>query len=336
MRRSRTKTAFIGVVALAVIVIATALAVGGSGSTPHLPSGQMVRQGVPALKSPAHGIATGSGTVTAGVPTVAAPRSATAGGTGPSGSVGAPSLAEDASLGNATSAVTATRIVKTGNLNLRVTKGAVQATMGKLSQLASSKGGYVAHSTTDANSQSPSGQIELRVPVAQFASTVAAAQALGHVESLTTSANDVTGKYVDLRARKHALESTRSTYLTILSRATTIGATLSVQQRIDDVQQQIDELHGELKLLASQSSFSTLDVNVDQPSIVPATKTHHDRHGLSKAWHTSISRFNRGIDAIVSALGPLLLAGLLIGAAVLIARIGLKGARRHRSSDAAS
>jgi hypothetical protein len=252
--------------------------------------------------------------------------------TGAAASVGAPAGADVASADAV--GVTATRIVKTGSLDLRVTKGAVQSTMTKLSELASSKGGYVARSTADSNANHPSGQIELRVPVGQFAATVAAAEALGHVETLTTSAQDVTGRYVDLSARKRALERTRATYLSILSRATTIGATLAVQQRIEDVQQQIDELHGELKLLASQSAFSTLDVAVDQPAIVLTARTSHSRHGLGAAWHRSISRFNRGIDAIVGALGPLLLAVLLIGIAVLVVRVGRREVRRHRSSDA--
>ena len=45
---------------------------------------------------------------------------------------------------------------------------------------------------------------------------IAAARSSGKSVSLTTSADDVTGKYVDLTARLHALERTRSTYLTIL------------------------------------------------------------------------------------------------------------------------
>jgi hypothetical protein len=238
--------------------------------------------------------------------------------------------------GNSASGAAATRIVKTGDLQLRVAKGSVQATMGRLSRLATTHGGYVAQSNTDTNPTNPNGDISLRVPVSQFAATVELAQTYGHVESLSTEAKDVTGKYVDLNARMHALQRTRTTYLSILSRATTIGATLSVQQRIDDVQQQIDELHGEIKLLASQSSFSTLDVHVDQPTTIAVTKAHHKRHGLAKAWHTSIHRFTRGIDAIVAAVGPLLLALLLIAIAYVAIRLGSRGIRRNRSSGAAS
>ena len=131
---------------------------------------------------------------------------------------------------------------------------------------------------------------------------------------------------VDLGARVTALEQTRATYLTILGRATTIGATLEVQQRVDAVQQQIEELQGELKVLQDQSSDGTLTVNVTQhgaPVVV-----HHPRGGLGAAWHTSVAGFNRGFDAIVSGLGPLLLAVLLLGVLAAIAALGYRGVRR--------
>lgn len=355
MQHSRIKVRLIGGLAVVVAVIAVAFALGGSGSSQPSTSGTAVGKisnGV-VETSPTHPPSVSGAGTTAAIPAPGAPAgagefgaagsgtgqgaTASAGGAASSGvPAQAPGRAINAADVTTATGVAATRIVKTGSLDLRVAKGAVQSTVGKLTALATAKGGYVSSSTTDTNSSNPSGQVELRVPVAQFADTVAAAEAFGHVELLTTSAHDVTGKYVDLNARKQALQRTRSTYLTILSRATTIGATLSVQQRIDDIQQQIDELKGEIKLLGSQSSYSTLDVNVDQPAIFLGTKVHHERHGLGKAWHTSISRFNRGIDAIVSGLGPLLLAVLLIGLAAGIARLGLRGARRHGSSDAAS
>jgi hypothetical protein len=351
MQRSRIRTATIGGLAVVVAVIATAIALGGSPAPSPLTSKTLLGKlpatvgAVPSVATPhSHGAA---GTAPSLAPEITGTNSAGGAGSaqspetgsttasgGSTAALAAPQRAIDSAAGDSGSSVTATRIVKTGNLDLRVAKGAVASTVSKLSALASAKGGYVARSTTNTGSADPSGAVELRVPVGQFGSAVGAAEALGTVESLTTSAHDVTGKYVDLRARENALQRTRATYLTILSRATTIGATLSVQQRIDDVQQQIEELQGEIKLLASQSSYSTLDVNVDQAGAIALVKPHHKRHGLSKAWHTSVSRFDHGIDTIVSGLGPLLLAILLIGFAIAVARLGMRGAaRRNRSPD---
>jgi hypothetical protein len=220
---------------------------------------------------------------------------------------------------------TATRVVRTGQLSLRVTS--VSSALARLTALASADGGYVQSSVTTADSPASTGEITLRVPAARFDGAVAEAQRLGKTRSMTTSATDVTGRYVDLVARATALRQTRSTYLSILSRATTIGATLSVQQRIDDVQQQLDRLEGQRKVLASQSNDATLEVSLNQPTLLvhaaPAVRT-----GIGAAWHRSIHRFAVGFDGVVGVLGPLALALLLLALLAVIGLLGYLGMRR--------
>jgi Domain of unknown function (DUF4349) len=305
------------VLAVVMVLVATAFVLGGrhGSSESGAASGSTVT--TPARNAP------GSATFgSAGGSTASASGAAPLPEAAPSG---APAKG-DLEVQSAADAVTATRVVKTGALEMTVGAGKVGATMSRLVSLTHTEGGYVSQSQTDQVLGSPTGELTIRMPVDRFDETVTAAQRLGHTTSLTTNARDVTGRVVDLGARVSALEQTRATYLTILGRATTIGATLEVQQRVDAVQQQIEELQGELKVLGDQSSDGTLTVDVTQqgaPVVV-----HHPRGGLGAAWHTSISRFNRGFDAIVSGLGPLLLAVLILGVLAAIAALGYRGVRR--------
>lgn len=227
------------------------------------------------------------------------------------------------SIGN--SGVTATRVVKTGSLSLTVKKGLVGQTISALTAKTTELGGYVSQSRTDDVDGAPAGSLTLRIPVNNFEDAVTAAAGLGHETSLSTNAHDVTGKFVDLNARLSALKRTRSTYLTILSRARTIGQTLSVQQRVNNIQQQIESRQGELKVLRNQSADGTLTVDVSEVGAAPAAVIHpHHRSGWSKAWHNSTSRFNRGIQAIIGGLGPLLLALILLALLYAIGRLILR------------
>jgi hypothetical protein len=340
----RARIALMGTLALFVALVATAFAIGGSSSKTNATGGSgsvrpaaalegegrangigVTNGGVPALAPPtlahrsldqfsaATGSATGGGGSSAGVTTTTAPQSA-------SGSVAAT---------DASSAVQATKIVKTGELTVRVDKTQVQSVVGQLSTLATAQGGYVASSSTNTGGGEPSGEVVLRIPVAHFTDAINAAEKLGHVLSLTTSADDVTGHYVDLSARLHALDQTRATYLSILGHATTIGATLAVQDRIQNVQEQIDEITGQLKVLGNQTSYSTLTVDVTPEALVVAAPQH--RHGLSKAWHTSWSRFGRGVDSIVGAIGPIVLALLILAVAAGVLTISYRGMRKVTS-----
>ncbi|MBV9485542.1 MAG: DUF4349 domain-containing protein, partial [Frankiaceae bacterium] len=159
----------------------------------------------------------------------------------------------------------ATYVVKTGEVDITVAAGDVPATMSALITKGKDLGGYVSSSTSDTVSGGVVGEVVLRVPVAKFEAAVTAAQRLGKVTYQTTDAHDVTGKVVDLGARLNTLRHSRSTYLTILSRANTIGETLSVQQRVDDIQSQIERLQGKLKVLRNQSADSTLTVAISEP-----------------------------------------------------------------------
>jgi hypothetical protein len=327
--------AWMGMVAAAVIVlIAVPIAIGGSGSnggesagsTAVLPASKPASGGGSAGGSSAHG--RGNGPLTAAPSTAQrVPRSVldsgtTAGGTGTTEQ-------PDAVVPPLPTAPN--RVVKTGELDLQVGKGQVSATLNRLAALAAAEHGYIADSHTAEAGPAPSGQVTMRVPVQRFedavhqARTIAGTKVLG----LQTSGEDVTGKYVDLQARIRALQATRSTYLTILSKATTIGETLSVQQRITDVQTEIEQLQGQLRVLGNASAMSTLTVTVDQKQIAHATTGPHEDNGLVKAVKLSVSRFVHGIEAIVGIIGPIVLVLLVVVLGWLAARFGYRASRRH-------
>jgi len=320
----------IGIVVAIVALIATAFAVGGGTSSDETAGSGGVATGV-AAPAPISGLKAARSDVTGvadgGVPVASSGEASSAGsagaGAGTATKASGGNVASDASV--AGTDLGATRVVKTGSMSLEVNKGAVPTAVGGLVNLAGTVGGYVASSRTDTYADSPSGEVVLRIPVNKFESTITSASKLGKQTSLQTSADDVTGTYVDIAARMHALQRTRQTYLTILGRAHTIGSTLSVQQRVDDVQQQIEQLQGKLKVLRNQSNDGTLTVDVVEKGAAPSTvPVDHERHGFSLAWHKSIDRFNHGLQAMIGALGPLLLTALILAFAYAVIRLAIR------------
>jgi hypothetical protein len=331
----RVRVIGIAVTAVAVAVIATAFAIGGSSSSSPSSSAAGDSTSAPtsgfakSSSGGAGGLAPGDGAPENSL-AQAAPTRASVHGSVPSSSGGG------GSVENVSDTVTATRVVKTGDLGIRVARGQVQPTVTKLVNMTTGLDGYVAKSSTDNELGSPTGEVTLRIPASRFETGVNDAERYGKVTSLTTNATDVTGRYVDLGARLTALKQTRATYLTILGGARTIGATLEVQQRVDDVQQQIEELQGQLKVLRNQSADGTLTIDISQVGApVTPVHRHHKANGIGAAWHRSISRFQRGFDAIVGALGPLVLVLLILAAFGGVALVGYRGIRRVNAKGAA-
>src|SRR4051794_37122476 len=351
--RRPSGNAWLGIAAAAVIVlIAVPIAIGGSGGSGGGSGGETAASsGVTPTGKFAGGSAGGSTGAGAGVtkdqrlaqgstrfsipePAQAAPAHGPTGGFVGSGSTtagGTGATPDSAAVVPPPVPTAPNRVVKTGDLDLQVGKGQVSATLNKLADLAAAEHGYVADSRTQEAGPAPSGQVTMRVPVQRFEDAVHQARTMAgtKVLGLQTSGEDVTSKYVDLQARIRALQATRSTFLTILSRATTIGETLAVQQRITDVQTQIEQLQGQLRVLSSASSLSTLTVTVDQKHIAVATTRAHQDNGFVKAVKLSVSRFVNGIEAIVGIIGPLVLVLLVVVLGWLAARFGYRASRRH-------
>ena len=229
------------------------------------------------------------------------------------------------------------RIVRTGKMIVEVPAGGVEQAVQDISAAASALDGYTESSEIrgTASTSDDTGQyaaVTLRVPAESFERLRTDVAAVGTVTSSTMTSRDVTGEYVDLEARKQALEASRNAYLTLLAEAATVGEMLSVQQAIDGVQIQIEQIQGRQTVLADASDLATLTVEVseegapDEPSKEPS--------GLSEALERSWDRFMGGIEEIVALLGPLALAALLAGAAYGVVRLARRLRRARRGGGA--
>ncbi len=220
-----------------------------------------------------------------------------------------------------------TRVVQTAQIAMAVPRGQVASALDRLSSIAGGLGGYVAQSRSDQGSGTPSGTTSLRVPVAAFAAASTQARGLGRVMSASSQAQDVTGDYVDLSARISALQQTRATYLTLLSKASSIGDTLSVQQQVQDVQTQIEQLQGQQKLLADTSDLATLSVTVTEAGAAPTAGA--STSGFGAALHRAVNGFAGGLQALIAISGPVLLVALVFAALAFIGRLCYRRLQRR-------
>jgi hypothetical protein len=223
------------------------------------------------------------------------------------------------------------KIEQTGSLELTVAKGALSTTMTKLTSLATAYGGFVANSQTQSSTSGgavPSGTVTVQIPVASFSNVLKAAQSLGKASQLTTKATDVTGQYVDLQSQITALQASRQQYLTIMTKASSIGDVLAVQAQLDSLQTQIQQLQGQLAVIASETSYSTLTVTVGEasPSLHPVAPA---RTGVAKAWHDSVHGFVEGIEGLIRIAGPVLFVLLCLAVLGLGSRIFWRRLQRH-------
>ena len=296
---------------------------GGGGATGGTTGGaapQDAVAGAPALRAPAAVPAPAPGAVSFG------------------SAKSAPDLAPNNGQGSALSAVSASdlgsadspRVVQTGSISLVVDNGKVSLTVGRLLKVAKQAGGYVSDQQTQEFGDNPSATVTMRVPVGGFPAVVEQIRSKGFgakVVSDQSSGRDVTAQYADTEAQLVSLRAARARFLTILSGAKTIGEILTVQQRVDDVQGQLDRLEGARRVLANQSDYATLTVTVGQKA--DALLKTSEPSGLSKAWKDAKHGFSSGVNGLIARSGRALLVLLVAVVVLVLGRLGWRRARRR-------
>ena len=285
----------------------TVAAPGGPGTSPVT----TVPSHTGASSGPSVGFGVGGGNTAAGAPSQA-PVASNPGLTSPSpaplpsGVVGQPA-----------------KVVTTGSIYLALGSAPLAPAVTRLTTVAAGAGGFVASSSLQVGapdgSSPSSGTVVLQVPQASFAAVLAQVRQIAKVTSMTTASTDVTGQYVDLQARIDALQASRLQYLTILSKATSIGDILAVQSQLDTIQSQIEQLQGQLNLLDSQTTYATLTVSLSQAGHRPPPPPV-PQSGLGRAWHQSVNGFTSGLEWLVRIAGRTVFVLLCLALLAVVGR----------------
>ena len=139
------------------------------------------------------------------------------------------------------------RVIKNGNLSLKVAK--TEESAKKISEIAKSKGGEVFSSSFyEKVKGSKSGTMTVKVPVNRFEEAIEEIKKVAtQVVSESTTGKDVT-----------------ETFVKILDRAGKIEEVLKVTKEISRVRGEIERLEGRIKYLESQTDMSTISVDLSE------------------------------------------------------------------------
>lgn len=161
-------------------------------------------------------------------------------------------------------AIAEARIVKTGSVDM-TTKDVNEAIV-DIGLLATSQGGFIQSSALSENEVGEiTGYVTVRIPSDIFEQTMNGIKAFGiHVNTESTTGEDVTAQYIDIEARLSAAQAQEDQYLIILEDATTVGEVLAVQEHLSIVRSEIESLQGQLTYLADRTDLSTISVSLTE------------------------------------------------------------------------
>jgi hypothetical protein len=216
------------------------------------------------------------------------------------------------------------RIIRNASVQLEIGRGRLDQTMQQANQIVARHQGIFAGSKTSAPEGGPAqGLVTFRVPNGQFEATMAELKRLGTYRGESSSSNDVTSEYVDTKSQLDAWRAQERVYLRLMSEAKTIGETLSVRARLDEVQNSINRLQGQLNVLEDQTSMATVNLELSEPGAAPAPEPSNP---FAQAWRTGLAGLSLMLRSLI--VGVMWLAPLAVLAALVV--VVVRALRRPR------
>ncbi|MBI4779451.1 DUF4349 domain-containing protein, partial [Candidatus Falkowbacteria bacterium] len=209
------------------------------------------------------------------------------------------------------------KIIKTGNLSLKVEKA--DAAAEGIANIAKLNNGEVANSSfSESNRGIKSGYITVRVPFQNFTAVFNEIKKIAtQVISESANAQDITEEYIDLEARLKNKRAEEASFVALLNRSGKIEEILAVTREVARTRGEIEQLDGRLRYLNSQTDMSAITVNLSEDVEIASASVDWRPWQVIK---TSVKQLITGgqnfvdglIRFIIIALPMLLLYGLII------------------------
>lgn len=193
-------------------------------------------------------------------------------------------------------------IIKTGSLSIEVEK--FDESEIKITGIVKGFNGFIANSKSSSNSSgNKSGTITVKVPADKFDALVFEVGKVGKVMNQNIQANDVTEEYVDLEARLKTQKELEQRLVKLLNeKASKLAEIIEVEEKLASVRQKIESIEGKMKLLKSQSDFSTLSISVYEPSMINTSSGGGFIYELGQAIKKGLSGFTNVLAVTITLL----------------------------------
>lgn len=167
------------------------------------------------------------------------------------------------------------------------------------------------------------------MPAAQYAPFLEAVQAAGSVLHSEESTQDATGEYVDIEARLNSLRTQEARLLALMEESGSLEELLAVQEKLTEVQYEIERYTGKQKALENSIDYASVFVYVQEvEAYTPAEPDFGAR--VAAAFSGMLQGVVDGAQGFVIALIyalPFLAVG---GAATVVIVLCVRRRRRNR------
>lgn len=157
------------------------------------------------------------------------------------------------------------KIIKTVDISVETKE--YDAYISSLTASVNASGGYIENSSADLGNGYSSNRYAaytVRIPADKLDSFLVSAGENGTITSKNEEQQNVTLEYVDLESRIEAYKTEKQTLTNLLEKAESLDNVLAIQERLSEVNYQIESYTSQLKVLENRVSYSTVTLRISE------------------------------------------------------------------------
>jgi hypothetical protein len=155
------------------------------------------------------------------------------------------------------------QVISTASVALEVEN--VQDRLNQVRAIAESLGGFIEHLSSSGSVDRQHATVSFRVPQPHFFTAMERITALGRVLSQSVGSEDVTERFIDLRARLQSALRQEQSLLLLLPKATSVSDVLTIERELSRIRSEIERLQGQLNFLERRVDLATISISLSQP-----------------------------------------------------------------------
>jgi hypothetical protein len=209
-------------------------------------------------------------------------------------------------------------LIKTGTLDISV-KDTAEAYKSITAKIQENKG-YIS-SFNSRNSDHI--RLTIRVPVKNFHELFEIIKEEADKDSSTSQSitvEDVTAKYTDIDSRIKSKKAIEKRYLNILDKATKVTEILQIERELGNIRIEIERMEANLKVLSSQSHFSTIELSIKKIYEKPEVKVIEKPSVFSQMASSLTSGWGQAISFVLTLMRNWFAVLLVLGVGFTIRR----------------
>ena len=189
------------------------------------------------------------------------------------------------------------QVISQASVSMEVAE--VPAAVAQVRAIAESLGGFVGQLSSSGGPERQQSTMTIRVPQAEFFTTLEHIKSLGKVRSENIGSEDVTERFIDLEARLRSALREEESLLSLLDKANQVSEILAIERELSRIRSDIERDQGQLNFLERRVDLSTITVSLFPPDAEVAEPPS----GSLTIEVSDVSRSVEEIKTLVSRVG---------------------------------